>query len=148
MESWRMVWREGISPVLSTAGLESLWQALRTDDPRLAQGCSTTPPPLLSLADCPCSGADAIGWCGWQGQNLTTVGEVELYFARCCFDSDARMGEPAACRWFLNWWDDSPRDVARTELLAEVERTLAQRFGIARMPSGKDYQMAGGKAPW
>lgn len=137
MESWRMVWREGIAPVLSTAGLEALWQALRNDDPRLTQGSTTTPPPLMTLMDCPVDGTDAIGWCGWQGERLTTVGEVELYFARICLEADERMKEPAACRWFLNWFDDTPRHVVREELLAEVERALAQRFGIARMPTAK-----------
>ena len=35
--------------------------------------------------------------------------------------------EPAACRWFLNWYDDTPRDEVRRELLAEVELALAER---------------------
>ena len=134
MESWRMVWREGLAPVLSTSGIESLWQALRNNDARLTQGSTTTPPPLLSLADCPCDGADAIGWCGWQGERLETVGEVEEFFARTCFEVDQRLGEPAACRWFLNWFDDTPRAEMRAQLLEEVERTLAQRFGISRLP--------------
>lgn len=135
MESWRMVWREGIAPVLSTAGLESLWQALREDDPRLAQGSTTTPPPSLMLADCPCEGTDAIGWCGWRGEHLETVGEVEEFFARVCYQSDQRMNESGSCRWFLNWFDDTPRNEMRAQLLEEVERTLAQRFGIARLPA-------------
>lgn len=29
MESWRMVFREGLAPVLSTQGLESLYEASR-----------------------------------------------------------------------------------------------------------------------
>ena len=82
MESWRMVWREGLAPVLPTSGLEALWQALRSDDLRLTQGSTTTPPPMLCLSECPCDGADAIGWCGWQGESLETVGEVEEFFAR------------------------------------------------------------------
>jgi len=39
------------------------------------------------------------------------------------------MGEPAACRWFLNWFDDTPRAEVRGLLLSEVNRTLAQRRG-------------------
>src|SRR5262249_41374528 len=31
-------------------------------------------------------------------------------------------GPPTAARYFLNWWDDSPREEARRELLAEVRR--------------------------
>lgn len=145
MESWRMVWREGLAPVLSTTGLEALWQALRADDLRLTQGATTTPPPLLSLAECPCDGADAIGWCGWQGEQLATVGEVEEFFARTCYETDQRMGEPAACRWFLNWFDDTPRDEMRPQLLDEVERILAQRFGITRLSQPVRNRPAAGK---
>jgi hypothetical protein len=130
LESWRIVWRDGIAPALSTAGLEALAEALRTDDKRLAQGQTTTPPPLMSVQDWPCEAADAIGYAGWQGEGLGTVGEVEEFFARVCFEADQRLGEPAACRWFLNWFDDTPRDQMRAELLAEVERVLSERKAL------------------
>lgn len=127
MESWRLVWRDGFAPVLSTAGLEKLAEALRTDDPRLLQGCTTNPPPLMCVQDWPVEGACGIGWCGWWGDGLTTVGEVEEHFARCCFEADQKLGKPAVCRWFLNWHDDTPRDEMRRELLAEVEAVLRDR---------------------
>lgn len=131
MESWRIVWRDGFVPVLSTAGLTALRDALRGDDPRLVQGATTTPPPLMCVQDWPVEAADALGYCGWQGEGLETVGQVEEYFARCCFEADQRLGEPAACRWFLNWYDDTPRDEVRRELLAEVELALAERVPVA-----------------
>jgi hypothetical protein len=130
METWRMVWREGFAPVLSLSGLEALWQALRSDDMRLTQGSTTTPPPLMAVSEWPVEAADAIGLCGWLGQGLETVGQVEEFFARSCFEADQRLHEPAGCRWFLNWFDDTPRDEMRRELLPEVERTLSQRIGI------------------
>jgi hypothetical protein len=55
------------------------------------------------------------------------VGQVEEHFARCCYQADQNLGEPAACRWFLNWFDAAPRDEMRRELLAEVERELGRR---------------------
>jgi hypothetical protein len=55
------------------------------------------------------------------------VAEVEDYFARVCFEVDKTLGEPAACRWFLNWFDDAPRQEVRGLLLSEVTRTLAER---------------------
>ena len=127
MESWRQVWRDGFVPVISTAGLESLREALSSDDPRLTQGSTTTPPPLMCVQDWPVEAACALGYCGWQGDDLETVGQVEEFFARACFEADQRLGEPAACRWFLNWFDDTPRDEMRRELLAEVELALAGR---------------------
>jgi hypothetical protein len=130
MESWRLVWREGFAPVLSIRALEALWQALRSDDIALIQGSTTTPPPLMCVADWPVEAADAIGLSGWLGEGLETVGEVEEYFARSCFEADQRLGEPAGCRWFLNWFDDTPREQMREQLLPEVERSISQRLGI------------------
>ena len=127
MESWRKVWREGVAPLLSTPGLESLQRALSNDDGRLLQGATTTPPPLQCVQDWPVEAACALGYCGWQGEGLESVAEVEEYFARLCFEVDQRLGEPAACRWFLNWFDETPREEMRQLLLPEVQRTLAQR---------------------
>lgn len=129
MESWRTVWREGFAPVLSTKGLEALRVALETDDPRLTQGSTTTPPPLLCCRDWPVEAACALGFCGWQGEGLATVGEVEEFFAKACFAADQLLGEPAACRFWLNWADDTPRDEMCRELLAEVNLTLEGRRG-------------------
>jgi hypothetical protein len=128
MESWRKVWREGLAPLLPTKGLEALARALTDDDPRLLQGATTTPPPLQSVQDWPVEAACGVGFCGWQGQNLETVAEVEEFFAGICFEVDQRLGEPAACRWFLNWFDETPREEMRRQLLAEVSRTLSQRL--------------------
>lgn len=127
MESWRTVWRDGFAPVLSLMGLEALRDALEANDPRLTQGSTTTPPPLMCVQDWPVEAACALGYCGWQGEGLHTVGEVEEYFARCCFKADKRLGEAGACRWFLNWFDDTPRDEMRRELLGEVERAIGDR---------------------
>ncbi len=136
MELWRNVWQNGFAPALSAAGLIALRDALRGDDARLTQGSTTTPPPLLSVQDWPCEGACALGFCGWQGEELETVGQVEEYFAKCCFEADQRLGEPAACRHFLNWFDDTPREQMRIALLHEVEKTLATRVPV-ELPASK-----------
>ncbi len=138
MESWRKVWRDGLAPQLSVAGLTALQRALQTDDARLLQGATTAPPPLECVRDWPVEGACVLGYCGWQGEGLETVAEVEEFFARACFEADQRLGEPAACRWFLNWFDDAPRaDVVR-DLLAEVTRTLARRLRAADVEETED----------
>ncbi len=132
MESWRKVWRDGLAPEISTAGIEALRRALANDDPRLLQGATTSPPPLQCVQDWPVEGACGLGYCGWQGDGLQTVAQVEEFFARACFEADRRLGEPAACRWFLNWFDDTPRAEMRRQLFAEVNRTLAQRHADSR----------------
>ncbi len=126
-ESWRKTFREGIAPHLTTEGLEALRTALETDDVRLIQGATTTPPPLLVTRDWNCVGACPIAFPGWQGDGLKTVEEVEEYFARVCFECDQLLGEPATCRWFLNWVDETPRPEMRRELLKEVIPILAKR---------------------
>ena len=131
MESWRKTWRLGFVPVLSTAALEALRDALYADDPRLTQGSTTTPPPLMCVQDWPVEAACALGFCGWQGDDLETVGQVEEFFARACFEADQRLGEPAACRWFLNWFDDTPREEMVRELFREVELALEGRRAAA-----------------
>ena len=127
MESWRKVWRRGIAPHLPTEGLRALFAALAIDDTRLVQGATTSPPPLQCVQDWPVEAACGIGYCGWQGDGLETVAEVEEFFARVCFEVDMALGEPAGCRWFLNWFDETPREEMRCQLLAEVNRTIAQR---------------------
>ncbi len=138
MESWRKVWRDGLAPLISTEGLEALRSALANDDARLLQGATTTPPPLQCVQDWPVEAACALGYCGWQGEGLESVAEVEEYFARLCFEVDQRLGEPAACRWFLNWFDETPRDEMRALLLSEVGRTLGQRRAGAEVEEADD----------
>src|SRR5438270_567021 len=120
METWRRVWREGIAPQVSELGLEALRAGLVEDDGCLLQGATTLPPPLQSVRDWPVEGACALGYCGWQGEGLETVADVEEYFARLCFEADRLVGEPAAARLFLNWFDDTPRPEMRRLLLAEA----------------------------
>jgi hypothetical protein len=127
MESWRKVWREGVAPLLSTHSLEALRRGLAMDDPRLQQGATTTPPPLQCVRDWPVEKACALGYCGWQAEGLDSVAEVEEFFARLCFEVDKRLGEPAGCRWFLNWFDETPRVEMRRLLLTEINRALAER---------------------
>src|SRR3984957_8350218 len=138
MESWRKVWRDGVVSLLSTESLEALRRGLADDDSRLLQGATPTPPPLSCVQDWPVEAACALGYCGWQGEGLETVAEVEEFFAKMCFEIDRQLGEPAGCRWFLNWFDETPRDDMRRLLLAEVNRALALRHADDVGEAAKD----------
>jgi hypothetical protein len=127
MENWQLVWRRGFVPFVSTPGLLALKRALESDDPALLQGRTTDPPPLQIHDDWPVEGACALALCGWRGDGLATIGAVETYFAEACWRADQALGEPAACRYFLNWFDDTPRAVMRELLVAEVNRALAEQ---------------------
>lgn len=143
MESWQKVWREGIEPLLSIDALRVLHAALLSDDPRLIQGANTTPPPLLCVHDWPVEEACVLCYAGWQGEGLETVAEVEEYFARLCFECDQRMGDPAACRWFLNFWDDTPRHVLFPLILEEVNLELLRRCGNEANSANSRQSVAG-----
>jgi len=112
---------------MPTEGLEALKKALIDDDPRLMQGKTTDPPPLNCVAHWDCEGACALGFMGWHGKGLQRVGQVEEFFAESCFQADRAIGVAAACRWFLNWFDDTPREEMRRELAAEIDIELARR---------------------
>jgi hypothetical protein len=136
VESWKHAFRVGVAPQLTTAGLEALARALAQDDSRLLQGNTTEPPPMQCVQDWPVEKACAIGYCGWQGDGLETVVEVQDFFAQACYRADLALGEPAGCRWFLNWFDETPREVMRRLLLAEVRLALDGRGGTAPSPAG------------
>jgi hypothetical protein len=131
METWHQVWRRGFVPRLSTAGLEALERALIDDDGRLVQGVTTSPPALETLGDWSVEAACALTYCGWQGDGLGTVSEAIRFFERACRQADKALGKPAACRLFLHWFDETPRSEMRRQLLAEVQRALADRRAVA-----------------
>jgi hypothetical protein len=133
IESWRKVFGDAVAPVLNVRGLSVLADALEKDDPALIQSATTLPAPLQAADRLPCEGACLLAYAGWRGKGLKTVGEVECYFACVCQEVDEILGEPAGCRWFLNWFDDTPREQMRQELLAEVKLALAD---LTAGPSG------------
>jgi hypothetical protein len=131
LEDWRHCWRAGFAPQISDAGLQALRRALTEDDPNLIQGGTTTPPPLQCVLDWPAEAACPVGYAGWQGDGLATVGEVENYFGALCLEAGRRLGDAAGSRHLLNFVDETPRQEMRRELLAEVERELSRRAEVA-----------------
>lgn len=131
MENWKRIWRDGVGPLLSREGLEALRMALMHDDVQLVQNATTCPPALEVFADACVEAACALGYCAWKGDNLATVAEVADYFAQTCTAADDALGEPSACRHFLNWFDQTPRNEVRRLLLPEVNRLLNQRRPVA-----------------
>lgn len=138
LPSWKRTFRDGFAPGMSTRALVALRDACRADDPRLIQGATCDPPPLACTQDFECKGGCALGYAGWQGEELDTVGQVEEYFARQCYEADQRLGEPADCRHFLNFFDDTPRGAALRELADEIDIVLAGRDAVETGTQGAD----------
>jgi hypothetical protein len=128
IEPWRRVWRKGFGYLLSERALEVLEQALMRDDTRLIQETTVVATPTDSTQDWPVRNACAIAFCGWQGEGLRTGAEIERYFDELCRDVDMLLNEPLACCRFLTWFDETPRERMRTQLLYEVRREQQRRI--------------------
>lgn len=131
MELWRKVWREGLVPQLTQPGLEALRQGLLRDDPLLVQGVTISPPAIDVFADAEVEAACALGYCNWKGDDRCVVSDLSGDFERMCTTADETLGEPGICRFFLNWFDETPRSEMRRLLLAEVNLALHQRSASA-----------------
>ena len=129
MQSWQHVLRNGLFPLLSPEVLLVLRDAVKADAPNLCQGATTVPPPLKCVSTWPVEAACPIGYCGWQGEGLQTVGEVEAFFAQICYHIDQAIGEPTGCRMLLNWLDETPRPEMLALLLPELDAELTRRAG-------------------
>ena len=129
-QAWQKCWHEGFAPLLSDEGLFELAKALREDDPKLIQGhtCITA----NGYRKGEVIGACAISYAGWKGDELTGWDEVEAFFSMCCWKVDQSFGMMASCRYFLNWFDETPRFQMRKELLAEVQKIIEMRLTVSR----------------
>jgi hypothetical protein len=134
LEDWRHCWRVGFAAQFSDSGLVALRRALAEDDPKLIQNGTTTPPPLQCVFDWPPEGACPVGYAGWRGDGLETVGEVENYFGAVYCQAAIRLRDTAAPAALLNAIDGWPRSEMLRNLLEEVDRELAIRVSQAHSP--------------
>jgi hypothetical protein len=138
LQAWQRCWRDGIVPQLSTRALQALRQGLLCDDKRILQGATCSPAPLACVADWEPEAADAISYALWLGDGYGTIGQLEDQFALVCMRASETLGEPTGCRYFLSWWDEQPRDVARQQLLIECDLAL-----IGRLPPEQPVETIG-----
>lgn len=127
----RDAFRVGIAPQFTTETIVALRDALANDDERLIQHTTTEPPPLLCVADWPIRCGCGVAFCCWVGEMLIKVAEVHESFGRVIVESDRLLGGVAKTSAFLHFWDDTPRDQMRAELLTEVELILSERRQVA-----------------
>jgi hypothetical protein len=126
MELWQKVFREGLAPLLTTEQLTNLLRAVEENSWELGQGFTTSPPPLHVTADWTVQQACLVSYPGWK-DGLTTVGEVEEFFARTCYEVDKRIGCPSGVVALIGWWDSTDRAEAFAALALEIEAELQGR---------------------
>ena len=110
MEKWRRVWRDRDRAAAVTSRFAR--SAIGSCSATIAGCCKASSPRRrrwMPTPIAPSSAAVPSVLCGWLGEGRTSVGAVEEYFTAICEAADAAFGEPAACRFFFNWFDDSPR---------------------------------------
>src|SRR5262245_12444206 len=139
---WLKSWRDGFAPNFTIDDLLVLQKALTENDPRLIQGASCIPPPVMCVEDWPVECCCPVSWIGAHRHGgvmrlskynynqdgklvirptgSATVGQTQEFFAESCFECDQSLGEAAGCRHFLLFWDDSPREQVVPLLLQEV----------------------------
>lgn len=123
--SWKKIMMECLLPKLSENTIKKLEKALESNDPKLLQGATTSPPPLVCVQDWPMEAACLVGFSLAEEEGLETVGEVEEAFAQFCYEVDTTYGEPACCRYLLNWWDETPREEAFAQTLETIRDFVA-----------------------
>jgi len=124
---WQRVFRDGIAPQLSTTALLALVNALEAKDETIVRGVGCLPKPTPANADETVTAADAACYAIWRGYGVNKVGDLEERFAQLTFECDQLVGEPAGCRYFLNWWDDTELDTTRPQLAALIWSILNSR---------------------
>lgn len=128
IEAWRQTWRDGFAPILPVEVLQAIASGLEADDPALAQDMTTAPMPHPRLMGLDVEAGCVLCYGFWKAGICRTVGECEEAFANACFEADQRQGVPAACRYFLNWYDDVSRAEMLRQLLPEVRRAIDTRL--------------------
>lgn len=68
-----------------------------------------------------------IGYAGWQGEGLQSVVEVVDFFDRLCDRIGHKLGDYCGAGRFLDWFDKTPRQEMRYEMIKEVDLALFDR---------------------
>jgi hypothetical protein len=124
MESWRKAWRDGFAPQLTTAGLQSLADALAADSGILCQGRAVE---RLANSKNRVARCCAISYAlAADDVLLASARAMETAFAEADLQANGLLGGHFAyC--FYAWFDDGPRAQVFAELLAEVRHNIADR---------------------
>jgi hypothetical protein len=142
VEHWLKVWRDGFQPQATGAALLLLrlrlqkqeidpLEDLGNQDCRLLRGTTTYPPALGGMLDWPCDAGCAVTTLALT-EDRATVEQANNAFGRMCLEADRRLGEEAACRWFLNFYDQAPWPVVRAGLLAELDQEIDRRAAVGK----------------
>lgn len=124
--SWQWAW-QALAAQQTDAELTSLAEALERNDSRLLQGATCEPAPMEWYFGDEVERACGVCWGLWQVRKCYRVGELDNAFRATLFAADQLLAEPAATRFFVNWFDETPRSIVFPALALEVRAELARR---------------------
>jgi hypothetical protein len=131
MKKWQLAFRHAAKS-LSLDGLQALLKALRDDDDALEQGTTTVPTWFYGCREVACEGGCAIGFAAWKS-GAVWARDVQAAFLRVCDSFDGMDGLTLGD--FTGWFDHTPRDQMRAELIQVVEAVITERVTLgARSP--------------
>lgn len=125
------VWRAGFAHQMPDDVLEAMEFGLLIDDPAIIQGNTSSPQPPHGNWGGLCQSTDITCYGFWRKGGLETIGDIETKFSELCYEADEKLGEPAFCRWYLNWVDSCPRDEMFSVMLREVRLEQDKRLWAA-----------------
>lgn len=140
MEPWRLIFRKGFAPLLSNDSLVALQNGLKHDDPALVQGCVVFPRPMPGFWDLPAAAVGLLGYMGREGEGLFSVFEVSEFHERLMQAAAQKLGQMDAAILFLSWFDKTPRDLMRKNLLQETHLELRKRKTASRIREKQSAQ--------
>jgi hypothetical protein len=133
MEPWRYIFRRGFAPLLSNSALNALQDGLKQDDPALVQGCVVFPKPMPGFWELPAAAVGLLAYVGREGEGLFSVFEVSEFHDRLKEAAAQKLGQMEAATLFLDWFDKTPRDIMRKNLLQETHLELRKRKIASRI---------------
>lgn len=128
---WKDVFRRGLAPQLTSDELETLLTALVNNDPDLIQGKTVEPCGAGVKGDEKPKAGCMIGYIIWKCRGANEVRDVQNEFACICCGIDVRLAVLSVNRYLLNFFDETPRDKMRPQLIEEIELELERRKKVA-----------------
>lgn len=115
------IWKNYILPALPKEALKKLFDAATADDGRLIRGINYFPPPSRPRSKI--THCDIVGF-AFVNFGTTTVEELGQKWGNFMLSVGDKLGNPHDLRHFLNWYDDSPREVVLDTLAKSIEPHL------------------------
>ena len=123
MESWKKSFAH-IADVCGVPALQVLRTAVSENYCSLIQGTTVAYEPATNPGDRTVCGACAVGYMYWKADDMDFADDVEEAVAATFSEVAKKAGWDRAPDLFTNWYDETPRDEMRRELLPVIDANI------------------------